>query len=86
MNEPLKSALKRRRLSGPPSSWPKVAVMFARQLQMLLHRTVRIGLNISNNTSSMAEVKNEVDQPLAIGELKERTGLSLKHVVETLRR
>ncbi len=79
--------MKRRRLSGLPSSWPKMAVMFARQLQMLLQRTVRIGLNISNNnTSSMDEVKNEVDQPLAIGELKERTGLSLKHVVETLRR
>jgi hypothetical protein len=76
--------LKRRRLSGLLSSWPKVAVMFARQLRMLLQHTVRIGLN-NNNINSMVGVMNVVDQLRATGELKEQTDLSLRHEVETLR-
>ena len=83
MNEPSKSVLKKRKLSGHPSSWLKVAVMFARRPQMLHRHTVRVGLN--NTSSSMAVAKNEVDRLPATGELKDKTGLNLRHEGETLK-
>ena len=50
---------------------------------MLHLHTVRVDRN--NTSCSMAVAKNEVDQLLATGELKDQTGRNLRHEVETLK-